>query len=54
MNDRKNTQNIALLTNPLTRLRDNGLSDKTRILEYSNTGGSILTGGLFSDEIMKI
>ena len=29
MNDRKNTQNIALLTNPLTRLRDNGLSAKT-------------------------
>jgi len=34
MNDRKNTQNIVLLTNPLTRLRGNGLSDKTWILDH--------------------
>ena len=43
----KNTQNIVLLTNPLTRLRGNGLSDqKTVFSSFLNLASLILHFGL--------
>ena len=46
MRGRKNTQNIVPLTNPLTRLRGNGLSGKTRILDHFE---NVLHGFYVSD-----